>query len=231
MQFNWIPLLHRQGPILEWPQNFHDIYDNGPVILCCEKWRVIAVLWSLEPHWGELSESVGLSKPLQCRVPMYLNICIRLYGDADFGIFRVNQPVSTNRYQCKHYSKHSLRQEGQFQNIQNILKCVLSQLSLLNLVSWPTPCWFEHSPPVEVFDSSKHLCFRSRQTAEHAHVLPMTWCGLLQPDYPWMQLKPAVWRAPWMVCGSSMQTTLMRKPQVLIAAHESSSNLRKHFQG
>jgi len=111
-----------------------------------------------------------------------------------------------------------------------ILKYILSQLSLLNQVSWPTPCWFEHCPHFEVSESSQCQCFHFLQNADCAHGLPKTWCGRLHPDCWWKYLKPVVWCAPCMVCGSTMQATRFRRPQVLIAAHKSLSNLRKHYQ-
>jgi len=52
----------------------------------------------------------------------------------------VNELVSATRRQRNQYSKHSLLYEGQLQDFQNIMKYVLSQLSLLNLVPWLTPC-------------------------------------------------------------------------------------------
>jgi len=42
--------------------------------------------------------------------------------------------------------------------------------------------------------------------------------------------KPAVWRVPCKVCGFLMQATRFQRLQVLIAAHKSSSELRKHYQ-
>ena len=61
------------------------------------------------------------------------------FRDADFDSLRVNELVSMTRCQCNQYSKHSLLFEGQFQDFHIIMKYVLSQLCLLNLVSWPTP--------------------------------------------------------------------------------------------
>jgi len=123
----------------------------------------------------------------------------------------------------KLWRSHSARTELFFAD-------VLSQLSLLKLVSWPTPCWFKQCPYFKVFDSSHCLCFHSIQICDHAHGLPKTWCGLLHRDCSWMHLQPAVLHAPWMVCGSSMLATQFRRPQGLIAANQSSSNLRKQYQ-
>jgi len=40
MQCDCMPLRHPQGPISEWPQYFHDILHNRPLILSCEQWPV-----------------------------------------------------------------------------------------------------------------------------------------------------------------------------------------------
>jgi len=148
----------------------------------------------------------------------------------DISFWIVNGLVSATRCQRNQYRKHSLLYEGQFQDFQNIMKYVLSQLSLLNLVSWPTPGWFWHCFHFEVFDSSWCLCFHSLQIADRAHGLPKTWCGFLHWDSSWMHIKQTVWRAPCMVYGSSMQATRFQRPQVLIGARVSSSNLREHYQ-
>jgi len=58
-----------------------------------------------------------------------------LYHDANFDTLTVNECSSTTRCQCNHFCIHSLAYEGEFQNSQNIIKYVLSQLSLLNLIS------------------------------------------------------------------------------------------------
>jgi len=142
IQCDWMPLRHQPGPILEWPYNFHHILDNGPFMLCWEEWPVITVFRTMEPLAGEFSWSVCSLKQPKCRVPKCLYIYNREYCDADFGLLKVNDLVSTTRGLYNQYRKHSLLYEGQFQDIQNILKYVLSQLSLLNLVSWPTPYWF-----------------------------------------------------------------------------------------
>jgi hypothetical protein len=62
------------------------------------------------------------------------------YRNVDLGFLTVNGIVSATWCQHSVYSKHSLLSEGQLQDFQNIIKYVLSQISLLNLVSWPTPC-------------------------------------------------------------------------------------------
>jgi len=125
---------------------------------------------------------------------------------------------------------HSLLYEGQFQDFQSILKYVLSQFTLLNLVSWLTPCWFQHCPLFEVFESSQCLCFHYLQIADCADGVLKPRCRLLHWGCSWIHLKPAVWRVPCMVCGSSIHATQFRTPQGLIVAHKSLSNLRKHYQ-
>ena len=55
MQRDCMPLQHPEGPVSEWPQNFHDVLDNGPFILCCEEWLVFTVFWILVPLAGEFS--------------------------------------------------------------------------------------------------------------------------------------------------------------------------------
>jgi len=129
------------------------------------------------------------------------------------------------RCQCNQYSKHSLLSEGQFQGFHNIMKYVLSQLSLLNLVSWLTPCWFHHSPLFEIFDSYRSLCVHFLHNADRADGLPKTWCGLLHSDCNWMHQKRAEWCAPWVVCGLSMRATRFRMPQRWLVTYETSSNL------
>jgi len=119
----------------------------------------------------------------------------------DFHWLTVNELISVASGQRNQYCKYSLLYECQFQDFQNILKYILSQLSLLNLVSLPTPCWFEHCPLLELFDSSQCLCFNSLQIADRTQGLPKTWCGLLHPDCSWINPKPAVWCAPCNVCG------------------------------
>jgi len=37
MHCDHMSLRHPQGPVLEWPQNFHDVLDNGPFIMCCNR--------------------------------------------------------------------------------------------------------------------------------------------------------------------------------------------------
>jgi hypothetical protein len=49
MQCDCMPLGHPQGPILEWPQYFHDVLHNCPLILSCEQWLVSGVFWVLRP--------------------------------------------------------------------------------------------------------------------------------------------------------------------------------------
>ena len=53
MQSDHMLFPHSQVPVLEWPQHFHDMLDNGPFILCCEEWLVLTVFWILEPLAGE----------------------------------------------------------------------------------------------------------------------------------------------------------------------------------
>jgi len=142
MQWDWMPRRHPQGPISKWPQYFHNIPHNGPYILSCEKWPVITGFWILEPLACEFLWSVGALEQLQCRIATCLHIHNRKYLDADFGFLAVSELISMIRCQCTQYSKHSLLYEGQFQDFQNIMKYVLSLLSLLNLVSWLTPYWF-----------------------------------------------------------------------------------------
>jgi len=133
------------------------------------------------------------------------------------------------RCQRNQSSKNSLLSEGQFQDFWNIMKYVLSQISLLILVSWPTPHWFEHCPPFKVFDCSQCLCFHYLQIADRPHGLPKTWRSLFHPDCSWIHLKPAVRRVPCMVCSFSIQATRLWRPQVFIVAQESLSNLRKQY--
>ena len=120
--------------------------------------------------------------------------------------------------------------KGQFQDFQNMFQFILSQLFLLNLVSWQTLCCFEHCPTFEVFDSSQCLRFHSLEIADHAHGLPKPWWGLSHPDCSWMHLEQAEWHAPCMVCGFLMQATRFRSLQGLVVIRESSSNLRKRYQ-
>jgi len=142
MQCDCMPLRHRQGPISESPQNLHHVLKNSAFILCCEEWAVITGFWILEPLTGEFLWLVGSLKQLQCRVPTCLHIHYRLYRDANCGFLTVNGLVLTTRCQRDQYSKHSPLYEGQCQNFQNMMKYVLSQLSLINLVSYPTPYRF-----------------------------------------------------------------------------------------
>ena len=53
IQCDCMALRHPQGPIAEWPQNLHDVLDNGPFILYCEEWPVHSVFLILEPLAGE----------------------------------------------------------------------------------------------------------------------------------------------------------------------------------
>jgi len=100
---------------------------------------VIVVFWVLEPLPREFTDLAGALKQLQRRVSTCLHLHNGLYCDADFGFLTVNELVSTTRCQRNQYSKHSLLYDSQFQDFQNIMKYILSQLSLPNLVSWPTP--------------------------------------------------------------------------------------------
>jgi len=45
MQCDCVSLRHPQDPISEWPQHFHDNLYNGPIIVCCEEWPLIAECW------------------------------------------------------------------------------------------------------------------------------------------------------------------------------------------
>jgi len=230
MQCDCMALWPPHGPISEGPQHFDIILHNGPFILCCEEWPVLTELWILKPLTCEFPWSVGMLEPLQCGVSQCLYFQNRKYHDLDFGFLTVNELVSTTRCQRNQYSKHFFVSEGQFQNFQNMVIYVLSQLSFRNLVSWPKPYWFERCPLFEALDSSQCLCFHSLQIADRAHGLPKTWCGRLHWDCSWMHLIPVVWRAPCTLCGSSKLTTQFLWPRVLIAARVTSSNLRRHCQ-
>jgi len=230
MQCDCMPPWHPQGPISEWPQHFHDILHNGAFILSCEEWPVISEFWIFKPLTCGFVYSEGALEQLQGQVPTGLHMHNRKYPNVDFGLLIVNELFSITRCLCNQYSKHSLLYEGQFQHFQNTLKYVLSQISWLNLVSWPTPYRFLHCPLFEAFDCSQCLRFHSLQIGDQAHGLPKTWCRLWHWDCSWMHIKPAIWRAPCKVCGYSMQATRFQRPQGLIAARLSSSNLRWHDQ-
>jgi len=53
MQCDCMPLRHPQGPLSESPENFHDVLNNGPLILWCEECPVISVCWISKPLAGE----------------------------------------------------------------------------------------------------------------------------------------------------------------------------------
>jgi len=53
MQSYHMPFRHPQGPVWEWPYNFHEVVDNCPFILRCEEWAVIPVFWIVEPLGGD----------------------------------------------------------------------------------------------------------------------------------------------------------------------------------
>jgi len=142
MQCDCMPLWHPEGPISKWPQYLHDILHKGPFIMSCEKWPVIRVFWILKPLMYQFPYSVGGLKQLQCWVPTCLHIPNGKYCKADSGLLTVNELVSATGCYRNQYCKYPLPYEGQFQDFHNIMKYVLSQLSLLNLVSWPTRCWF-----------------------------------------------------------------------------------------
>jgi len=48
MQSNIMNFRYPQGRVLEWRQNFHNVLDDGPFILCCEESLVITVFGILE---------------------------------------------------------------------------------------------------------------------------------------------------------------------------------------
>jgi len=142
MQCDCMRLRHTQGPILKWPQYFHHILHNGPFIVSCKKWAVISVLWTLETPACEFPCLGGKLEQLQCWFPVRHHIDNWRNCNGDVRIVTVDELVSANRCQPNQYSKHYLLYGGLFQYIQNVMKYVLSQRSLINLVSWPTPCWF-----------------------------------------------------------------------------------------
>ena len=139
MQCDCLPLRHPQSPISEFPQHLYDILHDGPFISSCEKWEIIIVFWIVKAHLCESPQSVGALEHHQFTVPTCLHIHNRKYRQADFGFLTVNEVVSTTRCQGNQYREHSLVYKSQFQDFQNIAKYVHSQLSLENLVSWPTP--------------------------------------------------------------------------------------------
>jgi hypothetical protein len=153
-----------------------------------------------------------------------------MYCNVELGFLTVSKLISATRCLGNQYSQHSPLFEGQFQDFQNIMKYILSQWSLLNLVSWPTPYWFLHWPLFEDFDSSWCLYFHFLQIADGTQGLPKIWCGVIHQDWLWMPLTPAVWHMPYMIYGSSMPDTRFQRPQVMIAAPVSSRNLRKHYE-
>ena len=53
MQCDHMPLRQAQGAVLEWPQNFHYVFQHGPFILSCEKRPVLTVFWILNALAGE----------------------------------------------------------------------------------------------------------------------------------------------------------------------------------
>jgi len=55
VQSNNMPFRYPQVPVLEWPQNFHDIMKDCPFMLCCEEWPVLIILCIDEPHTGDFS--------------------------------------------------------------------------------------------------------------------------------------------------------------------------------
>jgi len=55
MQSNCMRFRHLQGPVSEWLRNIHDVFDDHPVILCCEECPVISKIWILQPLAGEFS--------------------------------------------------------------------------------------------------------------------------------------------------------------------------------
>ena len=97
MRCDCMPLRHPQGPISEWPQHFPDILHNGPFILGCAGWPVIAVFWVFKPHAGEFTQSECALEQLHGVVPMCLHIHNRKYHNADFGFRTVNQLISTTK--------------------------------------------------------------------------------------------------------------------------------------
>jgi hypothetical protein len=92
----------------------------------------------LEPHVGEFLLAVDLLKHYLCRLSRCNHIRNRWYCNADIDSVTLNEMFSMTRCQRNQYSKHSLLYEGQFLDFQNIMKYVLFQLSMPNLVSWPT---------------------------------------------------------------------------------------------
>jgi len=43
VQTNRMPFQHPQGPVPEWPENFHHLRDDGPFMLSREECAVIVV--------------------------------------------------------------------------------------------------------------------------------------------------------------------------------------------
>ena len=68
-------------------------------------------------------------------------ICHQGVSDGSAGAHPLSRSHSarTEMFSADEYCKDSLQYDGQVQDFQNIMKYVLSQVSLLNLVSWPTP--------------------------------------------------------------------------------------------
>jgi len=97
MQCDCMPSRHPQGPISIWPQHFHNILHNGPFILSCEEWPVIAVYWVFKPLAREFTWSEVALEQLQGRVPPGLVIDNRKYRDMDLGFLSVSKLVLTPR--------------------------------------------------------------------------------------------------------------------------------------
>jgi len=112
MQCEFMPVRHLQGPVSEWPQNFHNILDHGTFILCSEDWPAFTGFWILERLAGEFPESGASLKQLQCRIPKCLHIHNRYYRAADYSCLTVTELVSTTKHQHNQYSKDPLLYEG-----------------------------------------------------------------------------------------------------------------------
>jgi hypothetical protein len=157
MQCDTMPHQHPEGTISECPQYCHDILYNGPFILSCKESAVHTILSILMPCECEFTYSVGMLELLFCRVPKFLTIHNWKYWNVDFGFLAVNELLWTTRCQHNYNNTQSLLYEGQFQDFQNIMKYVLSQWYLLNLVSWQTPYWIKHCLVFKLCDSSQCL--------------------------------------------------------------------------
>jgi len=55
MQSQFMPCQHPEGPVLEWPEIFHDVLDNSPFILYCEESLVMTIFWTLKLLAGKFS--------------------------------------------------------------------------------------------------------------------------------------------------------------------------------